>query len=156
MYKYEIDLTRTVSATEQTQDAGWTDRWMDRTKPIYPPTTSLYGGIIMRHMHITPELLLPGDIILLGTQNSLGTLSTLVQIMAWCHQTSHYQGSPVLEIPIGPSVWGRQLWRRTGNFLMIFLQFYVYDWRSKPWGPTTFYFFDWGSLHHILEWCTTF
>ena len=44
----------------------------------------------------------------------------------------------VLEIPTGPPVRGRQLWRRTGNFLLIFLQFNVYDLRFKPWGPTTF------------------
>ena len=43
----------------------------------------------------------------------------------------------VLEIPTGPPVQGRQLWRRTGNFF-IFLQFYVYDLRFKAWGPTTF------------------
>ena len=45
---------------------------------------------------------------------------------------------PVLEIPTGPPVRGRQLWRRTGNFLLIFLWFYVYDLRFKAWGPTTF------------------
>ena len=44
----------------------------------------------------------------------------------------------VLEIPTGPPVRGRQLWRRTGNFLLIFLWFYVYDLRLKTWGPTTF------------------
>ena len=44
----------------------------------------------------------------------------------------------VLEIPTGPSVRGRQLWRRTGNFLLFFLQFYVYDLRFKAWGPATF------------------
>ena len=38
----------------------------------------------------------------------------------------------VLEIPTGPPVRGRQLWRRTGNFLLIFLQFNVYDLRFKP------------------------
>ena len=38
----------------------------------------------------------------------------------------------VLEIPTGPPVQGRQLWRRTGNFLLIFLQFNVYDLRFKP------------------------
>ena len=43
----------------------------------------------------------------------------------------------VLEIPTGPPVRGRQLWR-TGNFLLILLQFYVNDLRLKPWGPTTF------------------
>ena len=44
----------------------------------------------------------------------------------------------VLEIPIGPPVRGRQLWRRTGNILLIFPQLYVYDLRFKAWGPTTF------------------
>ena len=44
----------------------------------------------------------------------------------------------VLEIPTGPPVRGRQLWRRTGNFSLIFLWFYVYDLRFKTWGPTTF------------------
>ena len=52
MYKYETDPTRTVGATEPTQDAGRTDvqmdgrtyRRMDGVKPIYPPTTSLCGG----------------------------------------------------------------------------------------------------------------
>ena len=39
----------------------------------------------------------------------------------------------------GPRRRGRQLWRRTGNFLLIFLQFHVYDFnlRFKTWGPTT-------------------
>ena len=37
----------------------------------------------------------------------------------------------VLEIPTGPPVLGRQLWRRTGNFLLIFLQSYVYDLKFK-------------------------
>ena len=50
----------------------------------------------------------------------------------WCDIVS------VLEIPTGPPVQGRQLWRRTGKFLLIFLQFYVYDLRSKVWEPTTF------------------
>ena len=48
MYKYEMDSTRTVDATEQTRNAGRTDgrldRWTDRVKPIYPLTTSLCGG----------------------------------------------------------------------------------------------------------------
>ena len=44
----------------------------------------------------------------------------------------------VLEIPTGPPVRGRQLWRRTGNFMIIFLQFYASVLRFKPWGPTTF------------------
>ena len=45
---------------------------------------------------------------------------------------------PVLEIPTGPPVRGRQLWMRTGNFMLIFLQFHVYDLWFKAWGPTTF------------------
>ena len=44
----------------------------------------------------------------------------------------------VLEISTGLAVRDRQLWRRTGNFLLIFLQFYVYDLRFKTWGATTF------------------
>ena len=31
-----------------------------------------------------------------------------------------------------------QIWRRTGNFLLIFRKFYVYDLRFKVWGPITF------------------
>ena len=41
---------------------------------------------------------------------------------------------------------GLRPWRRTGNFLLIFLQFYVYDLRFKAWGPTTF----WLSCKHWL------
>ena len=42
MYKYEMDPTRTVEATERTRDAGRTrdgrtDRRTDGVKPIYPP-----------------------------------------------------------------------------------------------------------------------
>ena len=44
MYKYEIDPTRTVGATEHTRDAertdGLTDGQTDGQKPIYPSTTS--------------------------------------------------------------------------------------------------------------------
>ena len=54
----------------------------------------------------------------------------------------------VLEIPTGPPAQGRQLWRRTGNFLLIFIQFNVYDLRFKPWGPTTF----WLSFQHCILW----
>ena len=32
MYKYEMDATRTVGATERMQEAGRMDRWMDRRK----------------------------------------------------------------------------------------------------------------------------
>ena len=48
MCKYEMDPTRTVGATERTQDAGRMDGWTDvrthRVKPIYPPTTTLCWG----------------------------------------------------------------------------------------------------------------
>ena len=37
----------------------------------------------------------------------------------------------VLEIPTGPPVRGRQLWRKTENFLLKFLQFHVYDLRLR-------------------------
>ena len=53
MYKYEMDPTRTVGATERTRDAGrmdgQTDGRTDGVKPIYPPTTSLFRGIISWH-----------------------------------------------------------------------------------------------------------
>ena len=59
-----------------------------------------------------------------------------------CHlqspETEKSDMAAVLEIPTGPPVRGRQLWRRTGNFLLNFLWFYVYDLRFKAWGPTTF------------------
>ena len=41
MYKYEMDPTRTVGATEGTQDAGWMD---GRSETNIPPTTSLCVG----------------------------------------------------------------------------------------------------------------
>ena len=45
MYEYWMDPTRTLDATEWTQNAGRTDGWTDRPtdglKPTYPPTTSL-------------------------------------------------------------------------------------------------------------------
>ena len=58
MYKYEMNPTRTVGATEQTRDAermdgqtdgrtdGWMDRRMDGVKPIYPQPIRGSGGII--------------------------------------------------------------------------------------------------------------
>ena len=59
--------------------------------------------------------------------------------MDWAQTASKWDDKhSVLEIPTGPPVRGRQLWRRTGNFLLIFLWFYVYDLRFKTWGPTTF------------------
>ena len=44
MCEYKMDPTRTVGATERTQDAGRRDGWTDRVKPIYPPKTSLCRG----------------------------------------------------------------------------------------------------------------
>ena len=44
----------------------------------------------------------------------------------------------ILETCTSLPVWGRQLWRRTTDFLLIFLRFYVYGLRFKVWGPTTF------------------
>ena len=55
-----------------------------------------------------------------------------------------YGHQTVLEIPTGLPVRGRQLWRRTGIFFLIFIQFYVYDLRFKAWGPTT----SWLSFKH--------
>ena len=48
-YAYEMDPTRTVGATERTQDVGrmdeQTDAQTDGLKPIYSPTTSLCGCV---------------------------------------------------------------------------------------------------------------
>ena len=48
MYKYEMDPTKTVGATEQTRDAGQTDGRTDRRTDGWtewnPPTTSLCSG----------------------------------------------------------------------------------------------------------------
>ena len=64
MYKYEMDQTWTVGATERTRDAGRTqdgrrrERRTDGVKPIYPPTTSLCGGIMRKtsqSMPVTPN-----------------------------------------------------------------------------------------------------
>ena len=46
MYKYEMDPTRTVGATEWTLDAGRTDGQTDKTdrvKPIYPQQLRCVG-----------------------------------------------------------------------------------------------------------------
>ena len=49
MYKYEMDPTRTVGATEQTRDAGRTDRQTDGVKPIYPPNNFVVQGVQVSH-----------------------------------------------------------------------------------------------------------
>ena len=75
-----------------------------------------------------------------------------IKVMGEVKVLSHNLGPTsyqiVLEIPTGLPVWGRQLWRRTGNFLLIFLQFNVNDLKFKPWGPTTF----WLSFQHCILW----
>ena len=45
MYKYDMDPTRTVGATEQTQDAGRKDRQTDGVKPIYPRNNFVVRGV---------------------------------------------------------------------------------------------------------------
>ena len=67
-----------------------------------------------------------------------GQNSTMTPPPPTLEKGGQYSTSAVLEIPTGPPVRGRQLWRRTGNFSLIFLWFYVYDLRFKTWGPTTF------------------
>ena len=52
--------------------------------------------------------------------------------------TYHTAWTTVFQITASPSARSRQLWRRTGNFLKTFLQFYVYDLRFKAAGLTTF------------------
>ena len=52
MYKYEVDATRTVGATEQTRDTGrtdgQTDGWTDGVKQIYPQQFRCAEDIIMK------------------------------------------------------------------------------------------------------------
>ena len=44
MYKYEMDPTRTVGATEQTRDAGRMDRWTDGlSETNIPPNNFVVG-----------------------------------------------------------------------------------------------------------------
>ena len=58
------------------------------------------------------------------------------------------QWHTVLEIPTGPPVRGQQLWRRTGNFSLIFLQFYVFfDWVSNTDDISSLY------CQHPCCWC---
>ena len=47
MYKYEMDPTRTVSATERARDTGRTDGQMDGVKPVYAQQLHCAGGIKM-------------------------------------------------------------------------------------------------------------
>ena len=54
------------------------------------------------------------------------------------HQTNVWWSHSVFQITASPSARSRQLWRRTGNFLKTFLQFYVYDLRFKAAGLATF------------------
>ena len=59
------------------------------------------------------------------------------------NHTHQYTISPlwaVLEIPTGPRVRGRQLWRRTGNFLLFFFNFMFMIWDS------------WHEDLHLFDW----
>ena len=57
MYKYEMDPTRTVGATEWTQDVGRTDRETDGVKPIYtPPPQQLRCAVGMMMWHGIMEI----------------------------------------------------------------------------------------------------
>ena len=64
IYKYEMDPTRTIGATEQTWDAGWTGRTdgpTDGVKPIYPPHQQLRcaGGMIKMLQYTNTIWLIP-------------------------------------------------------------------------------------------------
>ena len=50
MYKYEMDPTKTVGATEWTRDAGGTDGWTDGVKPIYPPINLSMLALKLNHV----------------------------------------------------------------------------------------------------------
>ena len=58
----------------------------------------------------------------------------------------------VFQITASPSARSRQLWRRTGNFLKTFLQFYVYDLRFKAAGLATFLVEFW-TLNNVIKYC---
>ena len=65
----------------------------------------------------------------------------------------------MLEIPTDQLVQGRQFWRRTSNFFVIFLQFYVYDMRFKAFqlthnGPADNKLESWGGLALLKRWQT--
>ena len=56
-----------------------------------------------------------------------------------CRMSSAEQLEENCSVPnCSPSTQSRRLWRRTGNFLYNFLQFYVYGLRLKAGGLTTF------------------
>ena len=45
MYKYEMNPSRTVGATEQTGDAGWMGKQTDGVKPMYTPNNFVVQGV---------------------------------------------------------------------------------------------------------------
>ena len=45
MHRYEMDPTKTVGATEQTQDAGRSDGRMDGVKTNIPPNNVIVCGV---------------------------------------------------------------------------------------------------------------
>ena len=53
-----------------------------------------------------------------------------------------YSTTAVLEIPTGPPVRGRQLWRRAGNFCWFFFNFMFMIWNSRQ---EDLQLFDWVS-----------
>ena len=60
-----------------------------------------------------------------------------------CAAETQREAPEVLEIPTGPPVRGRQLWRRTGKFLLIFLPILCLWFEIL--GMRTYNFFDWVS-----------
>ena len=59
----------------------------------------------------------------------------------------------VLEITTGLPGRGWHLWWRTGKFLLIFHEFYVYDLRFKAWGPTIFQLSFKHCIHSVRNAC---
>ena len=65
MYKYEMHPTKTVGATERTQNAGRMDRWTDKTDgvcPIYPPNNlknmgKQSGPLLLTWFNLNPSMI---------------------------------------------------------------------------------------------------
>ena len=78
MYKYEMDPTRTVGATERTPDAGRTDGRTDGVKPIYPPINFIVRGYKYqsKYVEITRALRIPNMFDPLATGSSVTVITT--------------------------------------------------------------------------------
>ena len=110
---------------------AWGPSGADRTQvgPMLAPWTLLSGMYSIKYAHALLCFVWLKQCIVLAVLIVTSVFMLCIHPLFWIF--------PVWEIPTGTLVGGWQLWRRTGNFLLIFLQFCVYDLRFKLWGPTT-------------------